>query len=254
MRGEFSSSRVATFLSNAASVFTSDTSLVLQIYHQISEAAILVSATARAVRFASSLKRWKTPLYSAMLSTVLSRCHSIACLACHSTRVPHLRRTHAQLTHGTRPSKKLTKDGHVKRYIRTVSVANDGVLIIRDNQPFQPPRERIVVPRPIVDVLLTALHIRFCYPYWTQLKRIFNRYFFALDFDKASEGTSVACHQCQVVKSIPVHLLPQSSTQATTVASISSVFARMCLHTLCHHLLTVNDTTSYAILSSYCVC
>ena len=68
----------------AATVFTLDTSMVLQTYHQTSEAAILVSATARVVRFASSLMRWKTPLYSVipwtMLSTVLSRCHSQAVL------------------------------------------------------------------------------------------------------------------------------------------------------------------------------
>ena len=116
--------------------------------------------------------------------------------AWHATQLeyPDLRRTHAHLTQGTRPSKKLTKVGNVKRYLRTVSVANDGVLIVKDNQPFQPPRERIVVPRPIVDGLLTALHIRFYHPSRTQLKRIFNRYFFALDFDKASEATSAACH------------------------------------------------------------
>ncbi|KAK2174500.1 hypothetical protein NP493_798g00020 [Ridgeia piscesae] len=45
----------------------------------------------------------------------------------------------------------MTKVGDVKRYLKTVSVVNDGVLIVRDNQLFQPPRERIVVPRPIVD-------------------------------------------------------------------------------------------------------
>ncbi|KAK2193419.1 hypothetical protein NP493_13g08018 [Ridgeia piscesae] len=132
---------------------------------------------------------------------------------------PDLRRTHAHLIQGIRPLKKFTKVGDVKRYLRTVSVANDGVLIVRDNQPFQPPRERIVVPRSMVDVFLTTLHIRFCHPSRNQLKRISNRYFLALDFDKASEATSVACHQCQAVKSIPVYLRPQSFTQAPTVYS-----------------------------------
>ena len=85
MRGEVSSSsRVTTFLSTATTVFTPDTSMVLHIYHQTSEAAILVSAIARVVRFASSFKRWKTPVYSVfpwtMVSTVLSRCHSLAVL------------------------------------------------------------------------------------------------------------------------------------------------------------------------------
>ena len=138
---------------------------------------------------------------------------------------PDLRRTHAHLIQGIRPLKKFTKVGDVKRYLRTV---NDGVLIVRDNQPFQPPRERIVVPRSMVDVFLTTLHIRFCHPSRTQLKRISNRYFLALDFDKASEAISVACHQCQAVKSTPVYLRPQSSTQAPIV--VGSSFAADVIH------------------------
>ena len=98
-------------------------------------------------------------------------------------------------------------------------MANDGVLIVKDTQRFQPLRERIVVPRPTVDGLLTTLHIRFSHPSRTQIKRILNR--FALDFDKASEVTSVTCHQCQAVKSITVYLRPQSSTQAPTVVGAS---------------------------------
>ena len=58
--------------------------MVWQIYHQTSGAAILVSATARVIRFANSFKRWKTLLYSVfpwtMLSTAMSRCHSLAVL------------------------------------------------------------------------------------------------------------------------------------------------------------------------------
>ena len=102
--------------------------------------------------------------------------------AWHATQLecPDLRHTHAHFTQGTRPSKQLTDVGDVKRYLRTVSVASDGVLIVRDTQPFQPLRECIVVLRPIVDGLSIALHIRLYHPSRTQLKRIF-----ALDFDNA---------------------------------------------------------------------
>ena len=179
-----SSSSVTTVLSTAATVFTSDTSMVLQTYHQTLEAAILVSAIAHVVRFASSLERWNTPLYSVvpwtMLSTVQSRCHLLAVLpSMPLSSSVQISDALTDLTQGTRPSKKLTKVGDVTRYLRTVSVANDDVLIGRDNQPFQPPRERIVVPRPSVDRLLTALQIRFCHPSRTQLKRIFNRSYFS---------------------------------------------------------------------------
>ena len=127
-------------------------------------------------------------------------------------------------------------------------MANDDILIVKDNQPFQPPRERIVVPRPIVDGLLTALHIRFCHPSRTQLKRIFNRYFFALDFDKASEATSVACHQCQAIKSIPLYLRPQSFTQAPTV--VGSFFAADVIRRYRQYILVLRETVSSYTLSS----
>ena len=74
---------------------------------------------------------------------------------------PDLRRAHSHLHEGTRPSKKANKIIDVKRYLKDVVIASDGLLIVRDSPPFQPNRERIIVPRSVVDGLLTALHIRF---------------------------------------------------------------------------------------------
>ena len=64
---------------------------------------------------------------------------------------PHLRRTHSHLSQGTRPSKKATKIIDVKRYLKDVVIAADGLLVVRDHQPFQPPRERLVVPAPSIN-------------------------------------------------------------------------------------------------------
>ena len=77
---------------------------------------------------------------------------------------PHLRRTHSHLSQGTRPTKKATKIVDVKHYLKDVVIAADGLLVVRDHQPFQPPHERLVVPRSVLDGLLTALHIRFSHP------------------------------------------------------------------------------------------
>jgi len=52
---------------------------------------------------------------------------------------------------------------------------------VRDHQPFQPPREPLVVPRSVLDGLLTALHIRFSRPSKYQTNRLFSRSFFAAD-------------------------------------------------------------------------
>ena len=134
---------------------------------------------------------------------------------------PHLRRTHSYLSQGTRPSKKATKIIDVKRYLKDVVIAADGLLVVRDHQPFQPPRERLVVPRSVLEGLLTALHIRFSHPSKYQMKRLFSRYFFALDVDKAVDLVSSSCHICESVKSIPKHFQPQSSEDAPQSIGIS---------------------------------
>ena len=136
---------------------------------------------------------------------------------------PDLRRTHSHLTQGTRPSKKLTKIPDVKRYLKDVSVARDGLLVVLDLQPFQPPRERIVVPCTILDGLLTAMYILFNHPLKLQSKKLFTRYFYALDLDSAIDSCLTSCHHCQSVKSLPTHLHPQSTTEPPS--RIGSSFA-----------------------------
>ena len=79
---------------------------------------------------------------------------------------PHLRRTYSHLSQGIRPSKKATKISDVKRYLKDVVIASDGLLVVRDHQLFQPPRERLVVPYSVLD----ALHIRFSHPSKYQTK------------------------------------------------------------------------------------
>ena len=58
-----------------------------------------------------------------------------------------LRRTHAHLAQGTRPSKKLTNVKDVKRYLNVATIAKDGLLVVKRNEPFAPSRECIIVPR-----------------------------------------------------------------------------------------------------------
>jgi len=134
---------------------------------------------------------------------------------------PHLRRTHSHLSQGTRPSKKATKISDVKRYLNDVIIASDGLLVVWDHQPFQPPHEPLVVPRSVLDGLLTALHIQFSHPSKYQTKCLFSRYFFAPDVDKAIDLVSSSLHTCESVKSIPKHFQPQSSKVAPRSIGVS---------------------------------
>ncbi len=122
-----------------------------------------------------------------------------------------LRRTHAHLVQGTRPSKKLTNVKDVKRYLQAACIARDGLLVVRHLDPFTPSRECIIVPREIINGLLTALHIQFDHPSAHQLKQVVSRYFYALDLDKAIDRTSATCHHCTSIKKIPNVVVPQST-------------------------------------------
>ena len=93
---------------------------------------------------------------------------------------PDLRRVHAYLSQGTRPSTKNTKSTTVKRYLQYVVISKDGLLVRRETTPFLPSRELIVVPQQLLKGLLTSIHIRFDHPPTSQLQKLFSRNFFAL--------------------------------------------------------------------------
>lgn len=124
---------------------------------------------------------------------------------------PDLRRTRAHLKQGTRPSKKVTNVKDIKRYLHSVTIAKDGLLVVPNSEPLAPFRERIVVPRQVLEGLLTALHIQLNHPSAHQLKQVTHRYFFALDLDSAAERISDSCHVCASLRKTP-HLLVEQST------------------------------------------
>ena len=49
-----------------------------------------------------------------------------------------LRRTHAHLSRGTRPSKKATNIEDIKRYLQVATIASDGLIVVRKTDPFSP--------------------------------------------------------------------------------------------------------------------
>lgn len=132
-----------------------------------------------------------------------------------------LRRTHAHLSQGTRPSKKLTNVRDIKRYLNVVSIARDGLLIVKRNEPLTPTRECIVVPRQVVDGLLTALHIKLCHPSSHQMKMVVRRYLFALDLDKAIDHISESCHHCASLRQTPHTRIEQSTSAPPDAVGVS---------------------------------
>ena len=134
---------------------------------------------------------------------------------------PDLRRTHAHLKQGTRPSKKTTNIRDVKRYLNVVKIARDGLLVVQRNEPLLPSRECIVVPRQVLDGLLTALHLRLSHPSAHQLKLATRRYFFALDIDKSIDRITSGCHMCASLKKKPHTVVDQSTSSPPEAIGLS---------------------------------
>ena len=132
-----------------------------------------------------------------------------------------LRRTHSHLIQGTRPSKKVTNAKDVKRYLNVPTIARDGLLVVKRNDSLSPTRECIIVPRKVLDGLVTALHIQPDHPSSYQLKQIMHRYMFALDLDKSVETTSCSCHHCASLRNTPNLPSTQSTADPPEVVGIS---------------------------------
>ena len=155
---------------------------------------------------------------------------------------PDLRRVHSHLKQGTRPSKKLTNIKDVKRYLNLVSISRDGLLIVKRDEPFAAPRECIVIPRSVVDGFLAALHVKLDHPSRHQMKLVSQRYFFALDLDKALDRCSQCCHLCSSLKKVPSSLIEQSTSDPPDGFGIS--FAADIIKRYRQLVLVVRETST----------
>ena len=155
---------------------------------------------------------------------------------------PDLRRAHSHLKQGTRPSKKSTNIKDVKRYLNAASLSRDGLVVVRKEEPFSSSRECMIVPRPAIDGLLTALHVKLNHPSRHQLKQVVLRYFYALDLDKALDRCSQSCHICASLKKIPNCLIEQSTSDPPDAVGIS--FAADVMKRNKQLILVVRETTT----------
>ena len=119
------------------------------------------------------------------------------------------------LADGRTPSRKKKGIKEIRRYLNTVKLStspNDGLLVVPQQTPLGRSRQRIVVPREVLDGLLTALHLQLMHPSKYQLKQVFARGFFALDADKAIDRIVDSCHACAALKKVPTRFKMQSTS------------------------------------------
>ena len=228
-RGEFSASpRVSTFLSvlsrYQANVRHVSGSALLPSDFASRNAPECVQPSCQICKFISDLE--ESVVRQVNLQDVLTGRSTLpftskAAWKTIQAECPDLRRTHAHLAQGTRPSKKLTNVKDVKRYLKVVTIAPDGLLVVKREEPFETSRSCIVVPRKIIHGLLTSYHIQLQHPTATQLKSVVRRFFFALDLDKAISEVSSSCHHCASIQKVPNELLTQSTTHPPEAVGVS---------------------------------
>ncbi len=159
---------------------------------------------------------------------------------------PNLRRVYSHLTQGTRPTKKMTKVKDVKRYLQVTTLGPDGIMVVKHNVPFAGSRNLIVVPRHIVPGLLNALHLQLNHPSVAQMKRVFSRYYFALDTDEHIACVSTKCAQCAAIAKIPQEIAEFSTSPPPTTPGTQ--FAVDVLRRSGQKIFILRDTlTSYTV-------
>ena len=97
----------------------------------------------------------------------------------------------------------------------------DGVLVVKRSLLFVPVIEAIIVPRSVLDCLLTALHIKLNHPSRHQFQIVLQSQFFALDMNDAISRVTSACHTCASLLSFPPSLVSQSFDDPPEVVGVS---------------------------------
>lgn len=161
---------------------------------------------------------------------------------------PDLRRVHAHLSHGTRPTAKKSKSTIVKKFLRNASIARDGLLIVKQARPLLPESELIIVPLAILHGLLTSLHLQLGHPTATQLTNVFNRNYFSLNVNDCINHVLQSCSQCQALKTVPRELYQQASTPQTT--NLATNFAADIIRRYKQKIFIMRDTLSSFTITS----
>ena len=87
-----------------------------------------------------------------------------------------------------------------------------GILVVRKPNPYRADDELIVVPQSLTSGLLAAVHLKLNHPTKSQLKKIWDTYFFSLNADEVIADCTTSCHLCNSFKRLPNELFEQSSS------------------------------------------
>ena len=100
----------------------------------------------------------------------------------------------------------MTNIKDVKRYLNVATIASDGLLVVKRNEPLVPTRECIIVPRQVLDNLLSALHF-----YLSHQLMLTQRYLFAVVIDNAVDRVTTSYKPRALLRTAPTTVIKQST-------------------------------------------
>jgi hypothetical protein len=130
----------------------------------------------------------------------------------------------------------------LKRYLHVASIARDRLLVVKHNEPMTSATELIIIPRSVINGIVTALHIKLGHPTKHQLFNVMKRHFYALDMSQAVDRATKSCHLCASIQTIPDSLVKQTSEDAPESVGIS--FAADVLRRNTQFILLLRETAT----------
>ena len=109
---------------------------------------------------------------------------------------------------GQQPAKATKHHSEIKFYVTNCNISSSSRLLVKeDSIPFNSQKlERIIVPQEFLEPLLIQLHIDQNCPEPSQLKKLFERYFFAFQPKNIYQSVTSYCRSCQARKKLPKEL------------------------------------------------
>ena len=157
-------------------------------------------------------------------------------------RDPDLKRCYALIEEGTRPGKKEKNLRYLRRYFQIATISDSGLLVHRKANPYGPDMDLIIVPKELASGLISALHLQLGHPTKTQFKKVWDRYFFALDSEGMIENCTMGCPLCTSMQKIPKELFEQSTREVPV--TVGSVFSADVLRREGQKILVLQDIFS----------
>ena len=130
---------------------------------------------------------------------------------------PDLKRCFSQLMSGTRPGRKEKNLKDLRRYFQIAAISDSELLIHRKTNPYGKDFELIIIPKNLAMGVISALHIQLGHPTRSQLKKVWDKHFFALDSNQFIDECTESCPLCTSFMKLPKEIFQHSTRPIPTM-------------------------------------